>query len=169
MPGKRRLTHEVLEAELRRREEELAWLQEELARLQKELARLQEELARQRQDGATPEQLAALDEKFDFLTPGVYRLFAELEAKRAELEARRAEKPAKTLARMRKGKIAKKIPYREHTLASEKLMGDIANLALGKTEVARRIIKDCGHHGVPLPRSNRAVEDFVRKLRELRK
>jgi hypothetical protein len=155
MPGKRRLTREALEAELRRREEELA-------RLQEELAWLQEELARQRQDGATPEQLAMAIEKLDSLKPGFDRLMTEL-------VARRAEKPAETLARMRKGTISEKMPYRKHTLASEKLMGDIANLALGKAEVARRIIKDCGHHGVPLPRSNRAVEDWVQRLRELRK
>jgi len=144
MPGKRRLTHEVLEAELLRRDQELAQRDEELA---------------WRRDGATPEQLAVVIEKIDSIQLGVDRVAA----------ARRDEKPAKTLARMRKGKIAKKIPYREHTFASEKLMGDIANLDLGEAEVARRIIKDCGHHGVPLPRSNRAVEDFVRKLRELRK
>jgi hypothetical protein len=84
MPGKRRLTREALEAleaELRQRDEELAQRDEELA---------------WRRDGATPEQMAVLNEKFDFLTPGVYRLFAELEAKRDELEARRAEKTLST-------------------------------------------------------------------------
>jgi hypothetical protein len=153
MPGKRRPTRAALEAELRQREEELVQRDEELA---------------WRRDGATPEQLNVVNEKLDYFKPGFYRLLDELEANRTELEARRAEKPAKTLARMRKGKIAKKIPYREHTFASEKLMGDIANLDLGEAEVARRIIRDCDHHGIKHP-DNHAVEEWVRKFRRPKK
>jgi hypothetical protein len=146
MPGKRRPTRAELAAELRQREEELVRQQEELA---------------WRRDGATPEQLDVVNEKLDFFKPGFDRLLTEL----AE---RRDEKPAKTLARMRKGKIAKKIPYREHTLASEKLMGDIANLDLGEAEVARRIMRDCDHHGIKHP-DNHAVEEWVRKFRRPKK